>query len=141
MISMQLWGIEMYEVYARLRDEKGVRDATIAKATGIGRSTFSDWKNGRSTPKDEKLQKIADYLGVSAYYLRTGKEPIMIEIDPQPHRNMMGNILENTAPGLSFVCDTYIALNEDDREEIIALMKAKLKKYDMMVKKDANGSA
>ena len=68
MISMQFWGIKMYEVYARLRDEKGVRDATIAKATGIGRSTFSDWKNGRSTPKDEKLQKIADYLGVSAYY-------------------------------------------------------------------------
>lgn len=50
MISMQFWGIKMYEVYARLRDEKGVLDATIAKATGIGRSTFSDWKNGRSTP-------------------------------------------------------------------------------------------
>lgn len=131
----------MYEVYARLRDEKGVRDATIAKATGIGRSTFSDWKNGRSTPKDEKLQKIADYLGVSAYYIRTGKEPTVIEVDRQPQRNMMNSILENTAPGLSFVCDTYISLNEDDREEIVALMKAKLKKYNMAAKKAATGSA
>ena len=131
----------MYEVYARLRDEKGVRDATIAKATGIGRSTFSDWKNCRSTPKDEKLQKIADYLGVSAYYLRTGKEPTVIEVDRQPPRNMMNSLLENTAPGLSFVCDTYISLNEDDREEIVALMKAKLKKYNMAAKKDATGSA
>ena len=141
MISMQFWGIKMYEVYARLRDEKGVRDATIAKATGIGRSTFSDWKNGRSTPKDEKLQKIADYLGVSAYYIRTGKEPTVIEVDRQPQRNMMNSILENTAPGLSFVCDTYISLNEDDREEIVALMKAKLKKYNMAAKKAATGSA
>ena len=70
-----LWGVSMYEVYARLRDEKGVKDATVAKATGIGKSTFTDWKNGRSAPKDEKLQKIAEYFGVSTDYLRTGKQP------------------------------------------------------------------
>ena len=31
----------MYEIYVCLRDEKGVKDATVAKETGIGKSTFS----------------------------------------------------------------------------------------------------
>lgn len=64
----------MYENYCKIRDSLGKKDADVAKATGIGRSTFTDWKNGRSTPKDAKLKKIADYFGVSTEYLRTGKE-------------------------------------------------------------------
>ena len=54
----------MYEIYCKLRDEKGVKDAAVAKATGIGASTFSDWKYGRSAPKGDKLKKIADYFHV-----------------------------------------------------------------------------
>ena len=37
----------------------------VAKATGIPNSTFTDWKNGRSSPKADKLIKIADYFGIS----------------------------------------------------------------------------
>lgn len=65
----------MYEIYCKLRDRKGVKDADVAKATGITKSTFSDWKNGRSKPKDEKLLKIAEYFEVTLDYLRTGEEP------------------------------------------------------------------
>lgn len=64
----------MYEIYCKLRDAKGCKDADVVKATGITKSTFSDWKNGRSNPKDEKLKKIAAFFGVSIDYLRTGKE-------------------------------------------------------------------
>lgn len=81
----------MYEIYVQLRDKKGVKDATVARETGIGKSTFSDWKTGRSVPKDEKLQKIADYFGVSPYYLRTGKEPIQIKIH-RPNREALERI-------------------------------------------------
>lgn len=62
----------MYEIYCKLRDDIGVKDADVAKATGITKSTFSDWKSGRSNPKDEKLKKIAEYFGVTTDYLRTG---------------------------------------------------------------------
>lgn len=60
----------MYEIYCKLRDEKGVKDSAVAKATGIGQSTFSDWKSGRSEPKKDKLEKIADYfhVPVSTFY-------------------------------------------------------------------------
>ena len=37
----------------------------VAKATGIPNSTFTDWKNGRSCPKADKLIKIADFFGLS----------------------------------------------------------------------------
>ncbi len=64
----------MYEIYCKLRDKNGKKDADVAKATGITKSTFSDWKSGRSTPKNDKLQKIADYFGVTVDYLMTGKK-------------------------------------------------------------------
>ena len=63
----------MYEIYCKLRDAKGMKDADVARETGITKSTFSDWKNGRSNPKDAKLQKIADLFGVSVEYIRTGR--------------------------------------------------------------------
>lgn len=64
----------MYEIFAKLLEERGVTAYKVSKATGIAGSTFSDWKSGRSTPKQDKLQKIADYFGVSVDFLITGKE-------------------------------------------------------------------
>lgn len=58
-----------YEIYCALRDEKGVKDKTVADAVGITRSTFSDWKSGRSEPKADKMIRIAEYFGVSYSYL------------------------------------------------------------------------
>ena len=70
----------MYEIFDRLLKEKGLRASDVSKATGIHGSTFSDWKSGRSKPKQEKLQKIADYFGVSVDYLMTGKNSSNIKV-------------------------------------------------------------
>lgn len=64
----------MYEIYETIRNSKGIKDSDVAKGTGIPKSTFSEWKRGTYTPKQEKLQKIANYFGVSLEYLLTGKE-------------------------------------------------------------------
>ena len=58
----------MYEKYRRIRDDKGVTDYRVSKDTGITKSTFSDWKNGRSKPKIEKLQILANYFEVPLKY-------------------------------------------------------------------------
>lgn len=63
-----------YEVYEKLKKRLGVRDADVVKATGLRKGTFSDWKHGKYEPKSDKRQKIADYFGVSLYYLDTGFE-------------------------------------------------------------------
>lgn len=49
-----------YEKYAEIRDSKGFTDGKVAQLCGFGRSTFTDWKTGRSIPKIDKMQKIAD---------------------------------------------------------------------------------
>ena len=53
-----------YENYKKIRDEKKLKDATVAKVTGIDKATFTHWKKGLYTPKKDKLLKIAQYLEV-----------------------------------------------------------------------------
>ena len=64
----------MYEIFAKLLEERGVTAYKVSKATGIAGSTFSDWKSGRSVPKIDKLQKIATYFGVGIETLLEGCE-------------------------------------------------------------------
>lgn len=66
----------MYEIFEDLLKRYGVSAYRVGKATNIPASTFSDWKKGKSKPKQDKLQKIADYFGVTVDYLMTGKEEI-----------------------------------------------------------------
>ncbi len=53
-----------YALFEQLLGIKGVTVYQVSKATGIAASTFTDWKNGRSTPKTDKLSRIADYFGI-----------------------------------------------------------------------------
>ncbi len=64
----------MYSIFAELLAKFGVKASDVSKATGINQTVFSEWKKGKSTPKADKRQKIADYFGVSLTYLDTGKE-------------------------------------------------------------------
>lgn len=64
----------MYEVFERLLQEFGVTTADVCKATGIGQSTMSNWKNRHNLLSAKNAQLIADYFQVSVDYLMTGKE-------------------------------------------------------------------
>lgn len=55
----------MYTKYSKLRNEKGLTDYQVCKATGIPPSVISYWKNGKTTPKTDKLVKIAALLETS----------------------------------------------------------------------------
>lgn len=61
-----------YSVLERLMAAKGVTAYRTAKDTGIAFSSFSDWKSGRSSPKADKLARLADYFGVSVDVLLGG---------------------------------------------------------------------
>ena len=63
--------------YSRFSEELKKRNITpykVHKETGIATSTLSDWKNGTSMPKQDKMMQIANYLGVSVEYLTMGEE-------------------------------------------------------------------
>jgi len=59
----------MYEIFDMLLQEKGITAYKVAKETGVSTSTLTSWKQGKYTPKPDKLQKIADYLGVQPAFL------------------------------------------------------------------------
>ena len=54
-----------YRSFEQLLRARRVTVYQVAKATGISASTFTDWKNGRSSPKADKLARIADYFSIS----------------------------------------------------------------------------
>ena len=64
----------MYGKYVKLRDQKEVTDYRVSEDTGITKSTFSDWKSGRSKPKIDKLKILADYFGVPIEYFLEDEE-------------------------------------------------------------------
>ena len=64
----------MYEIFEELCKKNGVTPYRVCKETGLTTATISNWKAGRYIPKADKMQKIADYFGVSIEFLRTGKD-------------------------------------------------------------------
>ena len=64
----------MYEVFEQLLLRFGVTTADVCKATGIGQSTMSNWKNRRNLISGKNAQLIADFFNVSVDFLMTGKE-------------------------------------------------------------------
>lgn len=64
----------MYSIFEALLRNKGVSVSDVARATGIRSSTFSDWKAGRYTPKEDKIKKLATYFDVPVSYFYGGEE-------------------------------------------------------------------
>ena len=71
----------MYEQFEKLCEERGVTAYKVAKATGISTATLSNWKAGRSTPKTDKLQLIADYFDVPLETFTDKKKRIVAKFD------------------------------------------------------------
>lgn len=125
----------MYEIFERLLKERGVTAYKVSKSTGIGASTFSDWKNGRSTPKQEKLQKIADYFGVTVDYLITGQENFSSD---KENKELTAKDKRDIAKDLESIMDKLNTqeagpasfdgndIPEDDRELFAAQLEAML---------------
>lgn len=52
-----------------LRLQHGFSQEELAEKIGIKRNSYSDWENGKCKPNYEKLEKIADFFGVSLDWL------------------------------------------------------------------------
>ena len=62
----------VYERIESLRKERKISQGNLEKELGFSNGSISKWKT--SMPKPERLQKIADYFGVTVVYLMTGNE-------------------------------------------------------------------
>ncbi len=59
----------MYENYEKILKERGLTNYKVSKDTGIAQSVLSTWKTKGTMPRADKLQVLAEYLGVSVDYL------------------------------------------------------------------------
>ncbi len=121
----------MYEKFLKLLELHNVKPADVARATGIYTSTFSDWKSGRSKPKMEKLQKIADYFGVPVSYF-TDEEPKEDNFSARDQRDIkrtLDKTLEALTSGEALMFD-----GEPIDEETTELLKSSIENSIRMAK-------
>lgn len=101
---------ESYSRFEKLLEIKGITAYKVAKETGITTTTITNWKNGKYVPKSDKLSKIAEFLGVSESYIRTGEDkPEVPTIDWTPEH------LE--------IMELYDKFNKEQKSAILNLMR------------------
>lgn len=111
----------MYEIYAKLRDQKGVTDYRVSKELGISRTALSEWKKGTYNLKAEKLQLIADYFGVPLDYLMTGEVKTGYYTDEKT-AEIAQTLFENKE--LSALFDVQKDLKPEDLQTVYQLVLA-----------------
>lgn len=115
----------MYEIFEKLVESNGISTYKVSKETGIATATFSDWKSGKSIPKRDKLQKIADYFGVTLEYLTSGKEEIEFDYLNEESRQIAKDAYNN--PELRILFNASKEVSPEDLRFVIEMVK-KLKK-------------
>lgn len=106
-----------YDNFEKLCIRNGVNPSKVSKATGISTATFTSWKQGKYTPKQDKLQLIADYFDVSVDFIMTGKKP---EFGAEmAHKDLA---LSNMSERLKDYALLLSQMPSDQQEHIISLI-------------------
>lgn len=110
----------MYEKYAKLRDARGLTDYAVAKSCGIGRSTMFDWKSGRSTPKQDKLVRIAEFFDVPVSYFYDDETNMVTYAADSEFAELMQKLIER--PELKSLLRASGKATKEDIEAIVRLL-------------------
>jgi transcriptional regulator with XRE-family HTH domain len=71
-LQKEFFIMTMYERIETMRKSVGISQGKLEKELGFSNGSISKWKN--STPTPDRLQKLADFFGVSVDYLIKGEE-------------------------------------------------------------------
>lgn len=112
---------EIYVRFEKLKEAKGVTSYAVAKATGITTTTLTNWGKGKYTPKQDKLQLIADYFEVTLDYLVTGEEKEKADYSVA-NAELADLIL--TDKKLSEALQVYAKLNQTQKEAIVNMINS-----------------
>lgn len=67
-----------YEIFEKMCEMYKVTPYRVSQETGVSTATLSSWKLGRYEPKQDKIQKLADYFNVpvSTFQISTEVEGV-----------------------------------------------------------------
>lgn len=86
---------------------RGIKKTQFYRDCGITSAAFSQWNTGKTSPTQENLSAIAEYLGTTVEYLTTGRISSMVELP---------DITEDMFKAAMWLGDTD--MDEDDKDEI-----------------------
>lgn len=89
-----------YEIIKQLCKNKGVTVTGVEKELGFARGSLC--KVNTNKPSMEKVQKLADYFGISVEYLMTGQDSSKTELNARDERDItkaLNNIMEKLQSG------------------------------------------
>ena len=113
---------ETYKRYAEKRDLKGLKDAEVARQSGVTKMTLSDWKNGKWIPKVESLQKICRVIETSIDYVVSGQDYYPNEYYTDAEIAKKIQMLHDN-PNLSVLFDTTQHVTSEDLDAVITILK------------------
>lgn len=69
----ELMDLKIGKVLKQIMENERHSLASISKATGVPKSTISEWLNNRA-PNPTQAVKVANHLGISLHFLLFGKD-------------------------------------------------------------------
>jgi len=57
------------------REQKGLSQAELGRSVGVKAQSVQQWESGMTAPRQQRVEKIASVLGVSANWIFTGGGP------------------------------------------------------------------
>lgn len=75
-----------YDKFAALLEQTNKSAYKVCKETGLQSSMFSFWKSGKSTPKPDKIEKIAKYFNVPMAYFYDDTDYALGVTEEQAHQ-------------------------------------------------------
>lgn len=109
-----------YENFEYLCNKNGVKPSQVSKATNISTATLTSWKQGKYTPKPDKLELIADYFNVSLNFVMYGEEPEMSKYSTEMAH--LVSKIRNDAE-LSKALLLYFELPENKKKHVVDTIK------------------
>lgn len=100
-----------------LLKEKNIMQKDFLAACGLGKNSFSNWKNSKKGyPTAPVLKVISDYLGVSVEYL-------MGETDDRTQKNSPGQVTEAEGAKKA-ILDLIDDMSDDQLQKLETLIQA-----------------
>lgn len=123
-----------YEKFRKLCIEKNVKPIDVSRETGVSTATLSSWKSGKYKPKQDKLDKIASFFGVSSNYFNENykkavvyravtKHPPKFIGDINIDGNMVKIISAHSGTGKSSFARNIVQLTNHERKVLEAYRK------------------
>ncbi len=113
-------------IIARIRNEKGLRQADVAETLGVHQSYVARWERDQMRPRAELLEKLAEVLDTPVQELQAADQ------------KLSSRLLEQHDPELVDLFRQAHRLEDQEREALKTFLKSMLTRADL---EDALGRA